>query len=431
MKAYCGKAVISLDLGSTFFKAAVFSSHGALLGKGSHRLRYLHRDVRVEFSVEEAREGARNAMRKAISSSAIDVGTIGGIGITSQAQTFTICNVAGEYLMPFFSWEDMRSVCEHGMMDIEPLFSDFPLHCSFKRLSPRLQICQLKRLHSEGIIRKDCRITPLPSYMIRLMTGRNVTDNNVAAMTGLFSLKTGGWHRGYLEYCGLAATNMPELAEVGKAVGSTAKSAKYFGLPEGIPVFSCGNDQTAGAFGVGLEEGMPLITLGSAQVAYLRTSKMPKPLEGTARGHYPGGSFYRMATSSFGGNLISRIVGKKNGIGSYQEFFRLAGRDGSKHNTFLKIGEDSGKVSWDRLMGKDELAYSALAYLCRNMGKLLDILIPTKTRHPGKMLVTGGGSRKSKWIEMLSNELGVGLIVVDADPLFGTAKMVLQEVKQS
>ena len=54
-----------------------------------------------------------------------------------------------------------------------------------------MQICILKYLLNENpkIAREKIKVIPLSAYLIMLLTGQCVSDNNIAAMSGLFSLK--------------------------------------------------------------------------------------------------------------------------------------------------------------------------------------------------------------------------------------------------
>ncbi len=417
---------LAVDLGSTFFKAGIFDGRLRRIGVSERQLSYLHRDVHVDFAVDEAESAFKDAIEGALSASGIPAGSVAAIGVTSQAQTFAVTDGKSRFLTPFISWEDMRSKSVCDSMSEDPLFSDFHEHASFYSLLPNLQICQVKMLSDKEEIGTASEIIPLPSYLIKLLCGKAFTDTNIAAMSGFYSLKTGGWNLKYLSFCGLNIRQMPSLVRAGSVASLTGKCAARLGLTAGIPVLSCGNDQTAGAFGAGLGSGMILANLGSAQILYQRSPELAAPKPGVVRGEYPGGGYYRLLVGDFGGNLISRVISAGIGFKGFDGFFEAAAKTASASKPQPGTFEvrSNGTFSFDRKTPPGEIASSCLHYLCGSMKEMYEKMLAECAVPPRKILVAGGGSRNEVWVKMLESEIGKKLVKADADALHGTAKML-------
>ncbi|NQT13890.1 MAG: hypothetical protein HQ582_14140, partial [Planctomycetes bacterium] len=259
-------------------------------------------------------------------------------------------------------------------------------------------------------------------------TGVAAVDDNLAAMSGLYSLDLEDWWPPALEVCRLESRQLPKLVSVGSVASHTDGGAARFGLPEGIPVVLAGNDQTAGALGAELhKEGGLLITLGTAQVAYTCTGDVPPPDAATIRGPYPGGLHYRMAADSCGGNLVTWAKTLLSGCETDSAFFEKVDAAEPGCGGLVFDGElPRGEGAW-RNVGlhhtSAEFARSVVESLARRMAVMVRRLgIDLST---GKTLVAGGGSRSAAWVRILSEELDTPLTVTEADPLRGAARMAL------
>ena len=423
--------ILALDLGSTNFKAGVFDRSLAVRGVGNSPLEYQHGPGgRVELDAEHVAWAIRRAIRGTIDEAGVGPEAIRAVSVTSQAQTFTVVDEAGGVKMPFISWQDTRAgeACESLRRD--PALADFGEHCSFGEMLEVLQVCQIKHIQTRqaGVIGPRDRVFNLPTYFVYLCTGEAAIDENLAAMSGLYSLGLGDWWPSALEACRLSREQLPKLVPVGSVASHTDRDAREFGLPEGIPVVLAGNDQTAGAFGADLHErGALLITLGTAQVAYACTEEISAPDPAWIRGPYPGGRHYRMAADGCGGGLINWARTVLSGCETDEAFFAEvdSAEPGCRGLVFdAELPADGG--AW-RNIGLHhtpaQFARSIVESLVKRMGAMVRRL--NVEQSGGEVLVAGGGSRSATWVGILCEELGVRLAVTEADPLRGAARMAL------
>ncbi len=378
--------ILAIDLGSTSFKAGLFDARLRLMRSNSASLKYRYAaggHVELDVATVDA------ALRKIMAG----MNDYQVIAITSQAQTFTVLDRRGRPTRPFVSWQDSR-------VNQPVRLPNFSRHCSFADCLPALQVNQLKHMPA----RSDETVVKLPSYAVRLWTGATVTDDNIAAMSGLYSLTLGGWWPAALRACRLRESQLPRIVPVGSVAART---------PAGIPVVLAGNDQTAGAYAARLDEnGATLVTLGTAQVVYRCVRKLPAA--GLIRGPYPGGHFYEMAAEN-GANWTNWAETVLTGCETHDKFFAQAGK--SPAGCRGVVFEDGAWRNLDLHHSSADLARAILEGLSRRMGAMV-------RRVGGKrVLVAGGGGGQPLWREVLSRELKLKLVRTEADPLLGAARM--------
>jgi xylulokinase len=415
--------ILAIDLGSTSFKAAIFDRRLRQAASGSHRLPHRFGSgghVEIDVATVQA------ALRGALAAAGVDRHEISIIALTSQAQTFTLVDERGQARQPFISWQDSRAV--KACADLKKALPDFARHCSFADLLPALQVSLLRHVRPG----RRMMALKLPSYVLRLWTGASVTDNNIAAMSGLYSLPLKGWWPEAMRACGVGERQLPAIVPVGEVAAVTTPAARRYGLPVGVPVVLAGNDQTAGGYAAGLEKRQSLlITLGTAQVAYACCGRMPQSRTGTIRGPYPDGLFYRMAADGCGGSVVNWAKTVLKDCGDDESYFREAGRAPRGSNGLVfDAALDTGRGRWTNLglhHTTADLARSIIESLSQRMAAMVRGLgVQVKGR---TVLAAGGGSNRPLWCQAVAEVLGARLMATEAGPLAGAARMAARHLK--
>lgn len=421
--------ILAVDFGSTSFKAGVFDAGLRCVGQAAERLTY-HFDSggTIEFEVDEAERCFQAAVAGALKAAGTPASKIAAVGFTSQAQTFTILDPGGKALLPFISWQDARGDAACAALKADARMSAFGDHSSFGELLGALQVAQLRRIRDTdgGKLASANRVIHLPSYFLWRLTGSQAVDENLAAMSGLYSLPQHAWWPAAMESAGITVNQLSTVVPTGAVAGTTTDSAKTWALPRGLPVVLAGNDQTAGAFAAGIHrDNSWLITLGTAQVVYAVDRSMPRPAPGQVRGPYPGNRFYRMGADSCGGSVINWVETILAGCETDAGFFAAAAKaaPGCRGLVF-EADVPSGQGSWQHLglhHGPGEMARAVVESLCRRMVALVRNLdLPAAS---GRVWVAGGGSQALVWRESLGKALGLQIEPTDATPLAGAAAM--------
>jgi sugar (pentulose or hexulose) kinase len=298
------------------------------------------------------------------------------------------------------------------------------LYACLSRLFPGLMPCLIETARREIRPGEDAAVIPLPTYAIELLTGSRVLDENLAGMTGLWSLRDTVWHPGYLERLGLREEQLPSVIPLRKPAART-RARNVLGIPAGLPVFSCGNDQSAAAVAAGLDpEGGALITLGSAQVVYQRCRALPPADDRAMRGCFPGGGFFRLLADGAGGHVISRILDQLK-LDGFGHFFALAGEGFAAGAPLPRMDAGGAAVGWEPADSPPALqCAAALELLVDGLAADLRYLDIDPRREP-VLLADGGGARNAVWRERIRRRLGVDLELRPATPDRGAAQMTL------
>ena len=417
---------LSIDLGSTQFKAAVYDRDFTVRGAGSCPLTYRYPGPGcVELDATQVEQAWTRAIGEALATAG-NPGAIRAIAIASQAQTFTAVDPDGNPRHPFISWLDERSTPTCARMAARGPWNRFADASSFGFLLAGLQVCILRHLIDSGERVPDShdRLWLLPALLAFRLTGRAAVDHNLAAMSGLYDLRKGDWWGAALQDLGLDPRQLPDLIATGKPLGATTASAAALGLPAGIPVVLAGNDQTAGAYGAEIESRHALLmTLGTAHVVYAVADRLPDPASGIIRGGYPGKRFYRMAADSCGGNVITWAAGLLAG-GNYDRLFELAAEGADSVHGLVFNPEIVTGGAWTGISvshGPAAFARSVVDSLVSRMADMVSRVDPEQ--RAGQILAAGGSARRPLILELLARATGRSIEPIAADPLRGAARL--------
>lgn len=420
--------ILAIDCGSTNHKVALFDENLVRRADCSTAVTYTVRDAnQVEFDAEKIWQDTLMLIQQACASGKIDPAQINTIALASQAQTFTILDANGRPVIPFISWADKRAVCESD--DLSGLLGpDFHRHCSFPSPLPQLQLSKLLwlRRHHGAWLKPDSKIVSLPGFLAWRLGGLHITDNNLAAMGGLYSCAEKVWWRPALEVCGVRPEHLGELVPIAQAV-PVQRACPQLELSPNVRIVFAGNDQTAGAYANGSKDGQLILTLGTALVVYRYAGDVAGPYRpSSCWGPYPGGGFYELVTRDEGCAALDWAVGKLM-PNDEAGFMRLAESAAPGVALFYPQHLHT-EAAW---IGPDDLAARARAVLegiCFNARELIEANLEVNSGN-GPMVVIGGGSKSDFWLDILANVLirrvrrGVG------DILLGAAMMARPDVK--
>lgn len=417
--------ILGIDLGSTVFKVELFDRELRRVGRGSAPVVYAPIvDNCVEMPVAAVEDSLRMAIRGALDSAGCGPDSLAAVAIASQAQTFVVRRPDGRAKGSFISWRDTR--CQHDNPAL--MLPGFSEHCSFADVLPGLTVSKLAFLQRESSgtsIGPDDRILWLSTWFVEQFIGRAVVDDNLAAMSGLYSMRVAGWWPEALALCGIAPHQLPALAPLGTSAGLVCAAGERYGLHAGTPVVLAGNDQTAAAYGAGLHENdSVLIGLGTAQVVYATYPQMPAPTPGLLRGPYPGGRFYRLGADDWGSGTVSWACRTIPGLADVKDFDRavsVAPED--CHGVRFIADGPAGSGHWTGLDNPEatpaDQARAVIVTLVERMAERV-----AKLDASGPVLLCGGGSESAPWRECLSCRLCVDLVKMsDVSPSRGAARM--------
>ena len=411
--------IAAVDLGSTNLKAALFRVDGSRLAEASSPLPYLvHTNGRSELDPTAVEDCFFEVLGSLISNASVRWEDVRRVALTSQAQTFCLCDETGRVISPFFGWEDTRAVEEASLLQ-RSLGAEFHRESGWPKVGPGLMVAKILWLRNNSDWSESHQIVSLPSFLAMRLGGPHVTDRNLSAMSGLYSLTNSSWSLPALEALRIHEHQLGKLVDPGQTIcctGSTrlGASASDFGI------VMAGNDHTAGALGCGCHQGRSILTLGTAGVIYRQAGGMPGPFpEGGLWGPFPSGGYYELLCLNHACSALDWADKFLSGTVDSQRFAGVAaGAEFREDSPLFYPSQWGTSAAWLGEGNINELAFAVfegIAFALRNManGMLAD----------GEIVVLGGGSRLDFWVQLMADTFQMPVFRSKRDGLDGAAKL--------
>ncbi len=129
-------------------------------------------------------------------------------------------------------------------------------------MSPLVKIAWMKN-HAPDQFNQTYKFLSIKSYIIQQLTGEYFIDYSLASATGLMNIQSIAWEPSALEYAGISATHLPELAPVFHFPGKLRKEYQNsLGLPPSTNIILGSSDGCMATLGAGVwTEGKATITI--------------------------------------------------------------------------------------------------------------------------------------------------------------------------
>lgn len=406
--------LLAIDIGTTSAKVCLFSPTLGLIRKSVQEYHLQTSENRVEAAAEVYLDAIRSGMR-AVDASGVP---IMAVGLTTQGETLTVTDGEGRPRRPFLVWLDQRANKE-----AEELSRLFPNETYYRETelpgltgaSPLAKALWLRR-HEPQLFTGRHKLLLLEDCLLRLITGRFVTEKTMQTSTGWFSLRSDGWWQLALDAAGIEADALPELLESGVYAGhSTVAAEKCLGLPAGIPVFTGAMDQVSASYAMRcLMPGASTETTGTALVAgavlkRLNGLERKRASRTTVYRHVEDGEYMLLPIGNTGGMCLTWFRDRFCPGMAYKTLDSLVksvppGADGLLFLPFLDGVVDPDLCPGARAvffggtlsMSREHFARAVMegvAHLLADMLGIMDVWgVP-----PGPVCSLGGGARSPVW----------------------------------
>ncbi len=245
------EAVLTLDIGTSSCKGALYSAEGRSLAVASASYP-IHRPAPgvVEQDPADYLAAGRAVCRELLAASAVHA--VRAVGISTQTPTLVFCDAEGQALAPAIIWQDSRAGAEAAeILGIDPsqrrgwFGMDLPIGAA----ATPSKVLWVRR-HRPDLWERTRWIVQPKDYVAVQLTGEMATD--LWCAKGLASIATGRFDGGYLEFLETAADRSPVAGQPDTVAGYvTARAADEWGLPAGIPVITGWSDALAGMLATG------------------------------------------------------------------------------------------------------------------------------------------------------------------------------------
>lgn len=279
------KAVLGIDLGTSFFKIGLVDEAGRFAGfsrlpvnpiKGP-----LDSGKRFELPVADFIASIRQGITDCLLQSGLSAGDIGGISYSSQANSFVLLDEEDGTLTNLILWPDTRSGIDPAVQELweTPKFIKTTATGVRGNISAVNKIRWLQQ-HEPDIWRRTRHIMTIADYLVFLLTRERKGDQGTASLLGLYDLRNSRWWEDALRLLDIPREYLSKPLPPGSPAGSVGKEgAGLFGLAEGIPVFTGSLDHHVAAVGAGAGSIAPMCDSTGTVLACLAPADEYAPRE--------------------------------------------------------------------------------------------------------------------------------------------------------
>jgi sugar (pentulose or hexulose) kinase len=247
--------ILSVDLGTTAIKVALFDGDGRLLGSSTQEYTLLTpTTLAVELPVESYWQAFRKGVGALLEATAVKPDLIRGLGISAQGETLIFADKDGKPLRNAIVWLDNRAQREADILNRE--FPETETYRVTGQVSivptwPAAKVLWVKENEPE-VFARAAKILLIEDYFIHRLSGRWACEGSLVCSTAYWDIGTRRWWPDMLRRLGIGEERLPEIRESGVPVGPILPAAaKELGLSPGTVVCTGALDQAAGAIGVG------------------------------------------------------------------------------------------------------------------------------------------------------------------------------------
>lgn len=426
--------VISLDLGTSSFKVALFDEEGRLVSSSTQEYSLLTPDaLSVELDVDSYWKAFKAGLADVLAQSKVDVSAIKAFGLSAQGETLIFLDKAGKPLRNAIIWMDNRAQTEAEELDRHfprEVTSGVSGQVSIVPTWPAAKILWVARREPE-VFGKTAKFLLIEDYFIYRLTGKFVAEGSLLCSTLYWDINKKVYWRDMLDYLKISEDQLPEIRESGEVVGPLLPDvAGELGLSAETMVCTGVLDQAAGAIGVGnIVSGVFSECTGSALAICATLDHSFVDPAGKMPCHYHGipGS-YMAHTFTTGGMVMKWFresfcqeemsVGASSGMDAYQLMGMAAARVAPGANGLVMLPHLQGAMA-PEANGKAKGVFygitlhhnkghfiravmESVAFIVRRNIEVIEAMnIPVK-----EIRALGGGSKSPVWNQIKADVTG-------------------------
>ena len=271
--------IISLDLGTTNVKVALYNSKLEEINVNSLKVKYTGKGDFVEFDPEGYWVLCRESIKSSIMSAGIDPKNVASLSITGQAESLVLLDSKYRPLRPAISWMDERSKKEckilgshfnkeegYNVTGLPEVITTVPIS----------KILWIKRNEPE-IFKRARKFLLIKDFIIFKLTNRFISEYSTYSFSYYFDIVKKRYWQEILDFVNVKKDQLPELIEPGESAGRVSDEiAEEFNFSKTTEINAGALDHFAGMIGAGnVREGILSETTGTV-LAMAMLTKVPQ-----------------------------------------------------------------------------------------------------------------------------------------------------------
>lgn len=287
------KYILSVDLGTSAVKSALFDSTGEMVAVASREYTLLTpTPLAVEVAVETYWEAFEATVAEVLERAQVEPSAIAGLGFSAQGETLICVDAEGKPLRNAIVWMDSRPAAEAE--ELVDFFKDVDVYGITGQVDivptwPASKILWIKH-HEPEVFDRTAKFLLIEDYFIYRLTGEYVAEGSLLCSTVYWDINRKCYWGAMLDRLSISEERLPEIRESGETVGPLLKGvADTLGLSTETIVCTGVLDQVAGGIGVGnIEPGVFSECTGSALAIVATVDHAFKDPGGQMPCHYHG-----------------------------------------------------------------------------------------------------------------------------------------------
>jgi gluconokinase len=274
--------VLAIDIGSSSTRSALFDDKARIVSGTDARREYAveySADGGAELSPFRLRQAARNCVRETLQAhcaSHFRKVPVAGVGGSAFWHSLLGLDKNNRPLTPIFTWADSR--CARDAIQLREQFNERKIHaetgCMLRASFWPAKLLWLRRTNGR-LFREVARWVSPADWIFEEVFGTGASSPSMASGTGLYDLRTKGWHEDLRQACEIGVERLAGIAE------TPHRATSFPGLRE-AQVFTAMGDGAASNLGCGADGGGRVaINLGTSAAVRMmespRTSRTPIP----------------------------------------------------------------------------------------------------------------------------------------------------------
>lgn len=411
------KQILTIDLGTTYFKLCLFDDSGRLLvvRRASPPIRCID-GVRYELDADGFYQTLVRAIGELGGGLPNGLSGVEAVCFATQANSFLLLDKRDEPLTPIILWPDDRACPADPVILQLARGPDFYRETGIAELSGQFLVAKLHwlKLHEPAAFSGARRVCLISDYLTLWMTGRHVTEAGMAGLSGMVDIHALRWRSEPCGVLGIPMDRLPRVVRAGTDLGVIKPEiATLLGLPEGCRYIVGCLDQYAGAIGAGnVHPGGVSETTGTV-LASVRCSDRFSPDMPAGVFQGPGhdaGTWYQMVFGNTSANLLEAY---RNNLPDRPDYDVLSapaadappGADGIR----LNPGDRSGTDRMFLNLTQQHTAGLKVRAILEGVARALDEQLNTLTGdvRPAYIRSAGGAARSPLWLQIKSDVIGL------------------------
>lgn len=413
--------ILTLDLGSTYFKAALFDRNGDLCALHKTSTPTVRPDnARCEILPDHFREAISDAIHQLGTSSPDGLTNVVALTFSTQTNTFLLLDGKDQPLTRLISWADERArPCEDRLHDLSQT-PDFQYITGIPELNWVYAIAKLLWLRQKdpSLWQQVRRLCLISDYLTLWLTGQHVSEGGAAGLLGIVNIHTLQYWPAVCNQLELSRAWLPTVVRAGTDLGTIrGEVAEELGLPKSCRFVVGCLDQYASAIGAGnIRPGLVSETTGTV----LATVRCADHFDAERKSSiYQGPAFveemyYQMLFCSTSANLLEWY---RNSLPKTVEFDSLGqaaatvvpGSEGLRVRSDADKGSiEDGFIGWERKHTTGHAVRSIMEAVAFSLADQVEHLCGDM--RPSQIRACGGAARSQVWLQIKADVLDVPFV---------------------